>query len=140
MNARLCTEALASKVQQHFGAATVATSPAAAAAAAAKPAPAVDINTRLKQLTTKAPVMLFMKGTKAWRRGGVGEVSFLLFFFGWPEKCYFFCVPLTSLPRPKKNHLHGLPQIQREQRKQQCQRHAEIYCYTTHESLALHIA
>jgi thiol-disulfide isomerase/thioredoxin len=54
-------KALASKVQEHFGVA-VAAPPAAAAAAV--PAP-VDINARLKQLTTQAPVVLFMKGTKA---------------------------------------------------------------------------
>lgn len=59
-------KALASKVQQHFGIATAAPPPAAAAAAAAPAATAaVDINTRLKQLTARAPVMLFMKGNKA---------------------------------------------------------------------------
>ena len=75
-------KALASKVQQHFGAATVAPPAAAAATAAPAAAPAVDLNTRLTQLTTKAPVMLFMKGTKA-------RIFFLFFFFFfWREKKY----------------------------------------------------
>ena len=55
-------KALASKVQQHFGVATV--TPPAAAAPAAPAEPVVDIETRLKQLTTQAPVVLFIKGTR----------------------------------------------------------------------------
>ena len=63
---------LAGKVRQHFG----ARSPAAAPAAAAAAAPAVaagapgNLDARLKQLTTSAPVVLFMKGTKDEPRCG----------------------------------------------------------------------
>lgn len=61
-------KALASKVQQHFG---VAAAPPAAAAPAPHATPArTDLASRLKQLTTKAPVVLFMKGTKDEPRCG----------------------------------------------------------------------
>lgn len=47
-----------------------ATSPAAPGGAPAPGAPAVDLNTRLKQLISKEPVMLFMKGSPGAEKCG----------------------------------------------------------------------
>ena len=64
--------ALAERVHRHFASSSSAPAPVGAAPAAAPPAAsaAEDLDARLRALVTRAPVMLFMKGTRDEPRCG----------------------------------------------------------------------